>query len=155
LTSAMSWLDRDVPALPAAVRSFLQQNHVVGLATVAAGEPWAASCFYAFDAPSASLVVLSSETSRHGVAMLGNGVVAGTVAGQPKSIAAVRGVQFVAATRLLKGSAYDQAYAFYCMRHPIARLRTSSAWLLALRELKYTDNAELFASKTHWRAESA
>lgn len=146
---------RGVAALPLAVESFMQQHHVVGLATVAAGEPWAASCFYVFDAQSVSLLIMSSETTRHGAAMLEHGVVAGTIAGQPTSIAAVRGVQFIAAAQRLQGSAQDEAYAFYCTRHPIARLKRSAVWLLALRELKYTDNAQLFASKTHWRAEPA
>jgi uncharacterized protein YhbP (UPF0306 family) len=138
------------PALPARISAFLHEHHVVGLATVSAGMPWAASCFHAFDASSVSLLILTSEASRHGLAMLEQGLVAGTVAGQPTSIAEIRGIQFVADVQWLKDAAADEGYRFYCARHPIARLRRESVWRLSIRELKYTDNATLFGSKTLW-----
>jgi uncharacterized protein YhbP (UPF0306 family) len=141
--------------LPSPINAFLIEHHVVGLATVSAGEPWAASCFYAFDESSQALVILSSAETRHGLAMLDHGVVAGSIASQPTSIRAIRGIQFVADAALLQSDAADDAYRFYCSRHPIARLRRSAVWRLALRELKYTDNAKLFGTKLCWRRDES
>ena len=139
-----------MPPLPSTISSFLFEHHVVGLATASAGGPWAASCFYAFDSVSVSLLVLSSEETRHGAAMLDSGVVAGTIAGQPTSICDIRGIQFVASAELLMNGAADEGYRFYCVRHPIAKLKRGSVWRLTLRELKYTDNAKFFGKKIGW-----
>jgi uncharacterized protein YhbP (UPF0306 family) len=136
--------------LPAIVNSFILDNHVLSVATAAQGLPWAASCFYAFDSDSASLLVLTAEDTRHGEAMLKTGLVAGTIAGQPTSITEIRGVQFLANAELLQGHAADEGYRIYCIRHPIARLKRSSTWRLAIQELKYTDNAKVFGKKVHW-----
>lgn len=137
--------------LPSAIADFLREQHVVGLATLVEGEPWAASCFYAFDETDVSLVLMSSVRTRHGIAMLEHPRVAGTVAGQPSAIAQIRGIQFLADAHLLAGEAADAARALYCRRHPIARLMDSGIWRLTLAEIKYTDNAKLFGSKTRWR----
>ncbi len=139
--------------LPSNIRDFLLKNHVVGLATVLAGEPWAASCFYAFDASSIALIILSSEQSRHGVAMLNHATVAGTIAGQPTFIPKIQGIQFVASAQRLHDDEQEKAYALYCARHPIARLKRSAVWRLSLQELKFTDNSLLLGNKTRWQRE--
>lgn len=137
--------------LPSAISTFLYDHHVVGLATVSAGEPWAASCFYAYDPAADALIVLSSEQTRHGAAMLAHGKVAGTIAGQPTAIIDIRGLQFAGQALLLEGEAAARAYALYCVRHPVARLKKSTVWRIALAEAKLTNNASLFGHKTVWR----
>jgi len=144
-----------MPALPSAIKSFLLEHHVVSLATISAGEPWAASCFYAFDPASLSLIVLSSEKTRHGAAMLEHRTIAGTIAGQPNKIVDIRGMQFVAEAEVLEGEAGNAAYALYCKRHPIARLKRNTIWRVALRELKLTDNAKLFGHKVLWQRDQS
>ena len=148
-------MDRDVlndaPApCPGRIRSFLSANHVVGLATSSCDRPWAASCFYAFDAPTVSLIVMTSDGTRHGAAMLASGWVAGTVAGQPTSIRSIQGVQFLASAMLLSGDEAERWDAYYCNRHPVARLKKASLWQLLLQEVVFTDNAHVFGWKTRW-----
>ena len=153
-------MDRDVlndaPApCPGRIRSFLSANHVVGLATSSCDRPWAASCFYAFDAPTVSLIVMTSERTRHGAAMRDGGWVAGTVAGQPTSIRSIRGVQFFASALLLSGEEAERWGEYYCSRHPVARLKKAPVWQLRLQEVVFTDNAHVFGWKTRWlRSES-
>jgi uncharacterized protein len=137
-------------SLPEEIRACLHEHHVIGLATLWQGRPWAASCFYAFEESSASLLILSAANTRHGMAMQASGTVAGTIAGQPTSIREIRGLQLIAEVELLAADAADEAYAFYCARHPVAKLRRSDVWRLALQELKFTSNAHLFASKSSW-----
>lgn len=137
--------------LPAGIREFLFANHVVGLATLSEGQPWAASCFYAFDEQSVSLLILSDERTRHAQAMLANRSVAGTIAGQPTLIRKIQGIQFAAHAHLLTGESGEKAHALYAMRHPIARHKRSSVWQIVIQELKFTDNTMDIGRKTHWR----
>lgn len=141
--------------LPDNIRRFIQRQHVVGLATLFEGEPWAASCFYAFDAESVALIILSDPATRHGQAMLATPRIAGTIAGQPKLIPKIQGIQFTAEACLLRGQAAETAYGQYCQRHPIARLKRSEVWQLALLQIKFTDNSLLQGSKTHWQRDTA
>ncbi|SHH13769.1 hypothetical protein SAMN04488135_102286 [Pollutimonas bauzanensis] len=143
--------DPHPPELPDSIRKFLLANHVVGLATLSKGQPWAASCFYALDEQSIALIILSDEHTRHGQAMLGNRSVAGTIARQPALIRKIRGVQFAAHAHLLTGESKEAAHKLYSMRHPIVRLMRSSVWQILIQELKFTDNAMGVGRKTHWR----
>lgn len=83
--------------------------------------------------------------------MLANPQIAGSIAGQPESVLQIKGVQFSGSAELLTGDAANQAYRRYCERHPIAMLKKSDVWRINLEEIKHTDNARIFASKTFWR----
>jgi len=135
---------------PEAIRKFILANHVVGLATSNGGQPWAASCFYAFNTETSALILLTSCDTRHAQGMLASANVAGTISGQPCSILKIRGIQFLAKARLLEGEAAERAYRIYCGRHPIAQLRKSDVWMLDFEGIKFTDNSRVFADKTLW-----
>lgn len=137
--------------LPVAIGDFIAAHHVVSLATLFEGEPWAASCFYAFDRDHAVLLILSDVKTRHARAMLAHARVAGTIAAQPEALHEIRGVQLVGDVHLLEGEEADAAFALYCERHPVARLRRSAIWQLVLKEIKYTNNLLVFGEKTTWR----
>jgi uncharacterized protein YhbP (UPF0306 family) len=141
--------------LPADIRSFIQHNHVVGIATLWQGMPWSASCFYAFDEAKLALIILSAASTRHGEGMSNQAQIAGTIAGQPQSLAGIRGIQFIAHATLLAGDASSAAFSLYCQRHPIARLKRADTWQLVFDEIKYTDNLKIFANKTHWARHTA
>ncbi len=137
--------------IPGNMLRFILDNHVVGVATVLDGAPWAASCFYAFDEASGSLIILSDKQTRHGVAMLANPCVAGTIASQPAAIPQIKGIQLVAQAQHLQNADEAAAYSLYCKRHPIARLKRSHVWQLRLDGLKYTDNSRLIGQKIRWQ----
>jgi uncharacterized protein len=140
---------------PASVREFLRAWHVLSLGVSDAQGPWAASCFYAVDERAADLIILTSTKTRHGQCMLVSPLVAGTVVSQPERITDIRGVQFVAQAELLTDTGRSEALDIYLQRHPIARLKPSDIWALRLIDIKYTDNALVFARKTHWRRDLA
>lgn len=140
--------------LPESIHNCLQDHHVVGLATCVNGQIWAASCFYAFDAPRASLILLTSRETCHGLAMLANPRIAGTIAGQPESVLQIHGVQFRGCATLLDGEAATQAYQLYCRRHPVAKLKQSDIWQITLDEIKHTNNALIFGRKTCWQRDA-
>jgi uncharacterized protein len=137
-------------SLPESLRVFILKNHVAGLATIVEEHPWAASCFYASDEASTSLIVLGSDQTRHGIGMIARNVVAGTIAWQPKAIPTIQGIQILAIAKVLTAAESDAAYNVYCEKHPIARLKRSTVWQLLIQEIKFTDNTRIFSSKEQW-----
>jgi glc operon protein GlcG len=139
--------------LPESMTDFLHAMHVLSLATAQDAQPWAASCFYVFDEADVRLIILSERATRHGLGMAANERVAGSIAGQPRHISDIRGIQFAGRARLLVGEAGAIARGMYCNRHPAARLRPAPVWELRLDEIKLTDNSRIFGRKTHWLRE--
>ncbi len=143
-----------MPPIPAGIARFIRENHVLSLATILDRRPWAASCFYAFDEDGARLIILTEPSTLHGLAMHANQEVAGTIAGQPRVITDIQGIQFRAHASLLSNDAAIDARQLYCRRHPAARLKPAPVWQLLLAELKFTDNSLVFGRKTLWQREA-
>ena len=80
--------------------------------------------------------------------------VAGTVNGQPKSVALIRGVQFKGKIRRLTGEEEAAMRKRYVSRFPVARMLSASVWEIRPDELKFTDNTLGFGKKLHWLRES-
>lgn len=137
-------------SVPRPIAGFLSGNHVVGLAVVDEGIPWSASCFYAFEAATMTLIVMTSTKTRHGGAMLTHPIVSGTIAGQPSAIASIRGLQFQARATLLVGQERQEASHRFIQRHPAAAIMPSDVWAIALDLVKYTENKLAFARKLYW-----
>ena len=139
--------------VPVEINAFLAANHVLSLGVADDIGPWAASLFYAYDPVDMTLSVMTSKTTRHGHAMLGLASIAGTIAGQPKRISDIIGIQFIAELALLQGDERRAAFTLYCRRHPAARLIPSEIWRLRLMNVKLTENRLAFARKLNWRRE--
>lgn len=73
--------------------------------------------------------------------------VAGTVNGQPKTVALIRGVQFKGEIRRLEGEESDLARQAYNRRFPVARMLSAPVWEIRLDEIKFTDNTLGFGKK--------
>ncbi|VTN11977.1 Uncharacterized protein conserved in bacteria [Raoultella terrigena] len=72
-------------------------------ASPARGELWCANAFYIYDPENVAFYLLSDEKTRHGQMTGERAKVAGTVNGQPKTVALIRGVQFKGEIRRLHG----------------------------------------------------
>ena len=124
--------------VPQNMAQFFSENHVVSIATSSPQGLWSACCFYVFDAENAQLIVFTARTTQHGANMAAQPNVAGTIAGQPHSIAKISGSQFTAHKA-----------------HPAARAMNSDVWALRLATVKFTDNKLVFAKKTLWQRDEA
>ncbi|MCD8546945.1 MAG: hypothetical protein LRY38_00510 [Aeromonadaceae bacterium] len=143
-----------MPPIPGLLADFLQQHHVLSLATQDEDGLWAASCFYAVDLTLGDLLLLTSPATRHGAAMGHSPQVAGSISGQPDSLIDIIGVQFTALATCLEGPPARAARALYCQRHPLARLARHPIWRLRLQHLKLTCNRHVFGHKIHWHREA-
>ncbi|MBI6549343.1 YhbP family protein [Xenorhabdus lircayensis] len=130
---------------------YLTKQHVFTLCTSSTQDLWCASCFYVFDADSMVFWFMTESDTRHGQMMKKNPVVAGTVAGQTRNIAQIKGIQFRGEVILLAGEAETVARARYCRRFPIALTAKSPIWQLNLNEIKMVDNTLGFGKKLHWQ----
>ena len=134
----------------ATISRWLSKQHVVGWCVANEGELWCANAFYVYDPQRVAFYLLSEETTRHGQMTRKQASVAGTVNGQPKTVALIRGVQFKGQIRLLEGEEADEKRALYVRRFPVARMLSAPVWELRLDELKFTDNTLGFGKKLHW-----
>lgn len=133
-----------------AISKWLAKQHVVSWCVAKEGDLWCANAFYVYDAQRVAFYLLSEETTRHGQMTGQQAPVAGTINGQPKTVALIRGVQFKGEIRLLSGDEADEKRALYVKRFPVARMLSAPVWELRLDELKFTDNTLGFGKKLHW-----
>lgn len=134
----------------AAISRWLAKQHVVSWCVANEGELWCANAFYVYDPQRVAFYLLSEETTRHGQMTGKQAPVAGTVNGQPKTVALIRGVQFKGEIRLLDGDEAAEKRALYVRRFQVTRVLSAPVWELRLDELKFTDNTLGFGKKLHW-----
>lgn len=134
----------------AAISRWLAKQHVVSWCVASEGELWCANAFYVYDPQRVAFYLLSEETTRHGQMTGKQAPAAGTVNGQPKTVALIRGVQFKGEIRLLEGDEAAEKRALYVRRFQVARVLSAPVWELRLDELKFTDNTLGFGKKLHW-----
>ena len=117
---------------------------------------WCANAFYYYDPERVAFYVMSEDKTRHARMTGQQAKVAGTVNGQPKTVALIRGVQFKGEIRRLEGEESDAQRKSYTRRFPVAAALKAPVWEIRLDELKFTDNTLGFGKKLHWlRAEQA
>ncbi|ANI81124.1 YhbP family protein [Kosakonia oryzae] len=138
----------------AAINRWLAKQHVVSWCVANRGELWCANAFYVYDAQKVAFYILSEDHTRHSQMTGLQAKVAGTVNGQPKTVALIRGVQFTGEIRRLEGEESEAPRAQYNRRFPVARMLSAPMWEIRLHELKFTDNTLGFGKKLHWIRDS-
>lgn len=132
------------------ISRYMKKLHVLTLCVGGNSELWCASCFYTYDENEVAFYVITETSTRHGEMMLRYPAVAGTIAGQLKTVMLIKGVQFSGQALLLQGEKAVSARERYTQRFPIARGATSPVWRLWIDTLKMTDNTLGFGTKRHW-----
>ncbi len=94
---------------------------------------------------------MTEPDTRHGLLLMKNAHVAGTVNGQPKTVLLIKGIQYRGQITQLKDEAEKQAREAYQKRFPVSRKVTAPLWEIRLDELKMTDNALGFGKKISWQ----
>lgn len=103
------------------ISRYMKKLHVLTLCVGRDSELWCASCFYTYDENEVAFYIMTETSTRHGEMMLRYPAVAGTIAGQPKTVMLIKGVQFSAQALLLQGEDAVSARERYTQRFPIAR----------------------------------
>ncbi len=134
--------------------AFLKKHHVLTLCCALENESWCASCFYVFDESNMTFFLMTEPDTQHARMMRENPKVSGAIAGQPKIIAQIQGLQFSGNCRMLEGTEAEEARKHYLRRFPIARMASAPLWAVTIETAKFTINRLGFGTKLHWTREA-
>lgn len=132
------------------MRSLLRRHHLLTVATVSESGPWCASCFYAWDEETNSLIITTDPATRHGREFAADARVAGTIALETKRVGRIRGIQFTGVVSSPSDNILAEAKKRYLLRFPYAALTTLHLWVITVTHLKLTDNRLGFGTKIMW-----
>jgi uncharacterized protein YhbP (UPF0306 family) len=145
------------PALPAAVAAYLDEHHVMTLATHSADGPWAAAVFYV--RLDHGLYFMSSPSSRHGRDLAADPRCAAAVQANETDWARIKGVQMQGRVSTIEGAEQARALLHYAARFPfiaspaaapaaIAVAMAKVRWYrLRIERLFFIDNSRGFGQR--------
>jgi uncharacterized protein len=129
---------------------FFRKHHVLTIATSIENEPWCASCFYIYLEEENILIFTSDLKTKHGQEFLINPEVAGNILLETNIIGKIRGIQFRGRISEPQGEMAAKARSAYLKRFPVAMLMDTHLWVVALTQIKMTDNRLGFGVKLLW-----
>ena len=132
---------------------FINEHHVLTLATSSENEPWCANCFYIYLEKENAFVFTSDMNTKHIQDSLQQALVAGSVVLETNSIGKIRGLQFQGEMVKLENGQLNAAKKAYLKRFPVAMLMKTTLWAVKPVLLKFTDNRLGFGKKLFWKNE--
>lgn len=136
--------------IDASILEFIDDHHVMTLATCRDGQPWVASCFYAYDAKENVFLITTDKETKHGSEALDNKHVAVNIVLETEKIGMIRGLQVSAEIECIKASIFSKYKRIYLKRFPYAVLKQSDLWIVNPQLMKLTDNRLGFGKKLIW-----
>lgn len=129
------------------IESFLDEHHVLSLATSYKNELSVCSLFYAYEKNSSTFVVASSEDTTHIQHILKNKQVAGSVVLETKKVGKIQGLQFRGEFEVLEDNDLKK---LYFKSFPYALTMNPKLWKIKVNYFKFTDNTLGFGKKFIW-----
>lgn len=131
---------------------FVDRHHVMTLATVAAGQAWCSSLFYAYIEERNAFVVTSALSTRHAQEAASDPRVAASIVLESRTVGKLQGLQIEGT--MAAASATDfaaEARRAYIARFPYAVFADLDLWIITPTHLKLTDNRLGFGKKLTWK----
>ena len=129
---------------------FINEHHVLTLATQAEGQPYCCNCFYVYDNQKNIFIVKTKLDTRHAQEMLKEKRIAGSVVLETEQVGKIQGLQFTALADFPDGEELQSAKKTYLKKFPYAALEFGEYVILNLQMLKLTDNRLGFGKKLIW-----
>lgn len=126
------------------ITAFINEHHVMSLATSFGEELSVCSLFYAFDVDKLSFVVASSEDTLHVNHVKRSPRIAGNILLETKEVGKIQGVQFRGEMFTL---ADKELKALYFKHFPYALALLPKLWQIKVDYFKMTDNKLGFGKK--------
>ena len=133
------------------IEAFIDEHHVLTLATAVENDVSACSLFYAYDMEHKSFIVASSEDTEHIENILKNPKVAGNIFLETKEIGKIQGLQFKGEFCKLGES---RQKLLYFKKFPYAIALNPTLCEIKVHSFKLTDNRLGFGKKLTWQAPS-
>lgn len=129
---------------------FINEHHVLTLATSIENMPWCANCFYIYLKEENCFVFTSDDKTKHVNDVLSNANVAGSVVLETNTVGKIQGIQFCGKMEVPEKELAKKAKKAYLKRFPYAVLMKTSLWVLHANYIKMTDNRLGFGKKLIW-----
>jgi len=133
------------------IESFLDNHHVLSLATSYDGEISVCSLFYVFLKDEHSFIVASSDETTHINHIKNNKNIAGNIVLETKIVGKIQGVQFRGKFLLLEN---HQLKDYYFKAFSYAKILSPKLWQIKVNYFKMTDNRLGFGKKIIWEDSS-
>ena len=131
---------------------FINEHHVLTLATVVENNPWCANCFYIYLEDENCLVFTSDDKTKHVQDVNANPNVGGSVVLETKTVGKIQGIQFRGTMERPAKAIENKVKKAYLKKFPYAVLMKTSLWVLKLNYIKMTDNRLGFGKKLIWES---
>ncbi|QOP40671.1 pyridoxamine 5'-phosphate oxidase family protein [Sulfurimonas marina] len=129
------------------IEAFIEQHHVLTLATCDQECVSACSLFYAYDKEKKIFVVASSDDTLHIEQIQKNNRIAGNILLETKEIGKIQGLQF---RGIFKQNNSKEFSHLYFKQFPYALALNPKLWNIEVDFFKLTDNRLGFGKKVIW-----
>jgi len=134
------------------ITDFINEHHVLTLATSVNNQPWCAHCFYIYLEDQKLFVFTSDLETKHAQDALKQDIVAASVALETSMIGKIRGLQITGRMFQPDRKLLKTIKTAYLKKFPVAMLMKTTLWVLSPKMLKYTDNRLGFGKKLKWES---
>lgn len=131
---------------------FINEHHVLTLATCVDNNPWCANCFYVWLEEENCLVFTSDDATKHIQDVSVNSKVAGSVVLETSIVGKIQGIQFRGTMEIPKKELASKVKKVYLKKFPFAVLMKTSLWVVHVDYIKMTDNRLGFGKKLIWES---
>ena len=129
---------------------FINEHHLLTLATSKGNTPYCCNVFYVYDVANNQLIFSTDTKTKHTKDFTLNPNVAGSIALETKEVTKIQGVQLLGKITELKGGDLKAAKKQYLQAFPYARLMEIHLWAMQLTFIKMTHNKLGFGKKLVW-----
>ncbi|MFT7859542.1 MAG: pyridoxamine 5'-phosphate oxidase family protein [Sulfurimonas sp.] len=129
------------------INSFIDQHHVLTLATSDGKDLSACSLFYAYEPGSQTFVVASSDDTLHIQHILKNNKIAGNILLETDEVGKIQGLQF---RGVFIKNEDKKLSKLYFKKFPYALVLHPTLWKIEVNYFKLTDNRLGFGKKIIW-----
>ena len=129
---------------------FLNEHHLLTLATSQNNKPYCCNLFYAYDQVSNQLIFSTEKKTKHAQDFITNTNVAGSIALETKEVSQIQGVQLQGTIQELKTEKLKIAKERYLKAFSYAKNMDLHLWAMPLSFIKMTHNKLGFGKKLIW-----
>ena len=129
---------------------FLNEHHLLTLATSQNNIPYCCNLFYVYDQVSNQLIFSTETKTKHAQDFITNTNVAGSIALETKEVSKIQGVQLQGTIQELKGEDLKIAKEQYIKAFSYAANMDLHLWAMPLNFIKMTHNKLGFGKKLIW-----
>ena len=130
---------------------FLNEHHLLTLATSQNNKPYCCNLFYVYDKVSNQLIFSTEIKTKHAQDFITNTNVAGSIALETKEVSQIQGVQLLGTIQELKGERLKIAKEEYIKAFAYAESVELYLWAMPLNFIKMTHNKLGFGKKLIWK----